>query len=209
MFSPMAKILFFTSASTVFSVPSNGRASRASTFAGFPERIVRRMPATNSRKVALLATKSVSELTSTMAVVRPSALLRMSTTPSAAMRSLFFAATASPFSRRIFIALSKSPSASTSAFLHSIIPMPVFLRSSITSFAAIFAIMVNPFVLKFGGESCPYASLTFSASAAETASLFSEESVICSPCLPSMTASAITEESSLMARMASSLPGMT
>lgn len=50
------------------------------------------------------------------------------------------------FHRLIEIALG-----STSAFLHSIIPMPVFLRSSITSFAAIFAMMlVNPFVLKWG-----------------------------------------------------------
>jgi nicotinamidase-related amidase len=40
------------------------------------------------------------------------------------------AAFARPFSRRICVACSKSPSASVSAFLASIIPAPVALRSS-------------------------------------------------------------------------------
>jgi hypothetical protein len=58
------------------------------------------------------------------------------------------AATESPFSRRYLIASSKLPSVSTSAFLHSIMPQPVFLRSSITSFAGILtAILISPYKL--------------------------------------------------------------
>ena len=98
------------------------------------------VPRTNSRKDSFLATKSVSVLTSIIAAVLPSSLFNISTIPSAAMREDFFAATESPFSRRIFIALSKSPSASIRAFLQSIIPHPVFARSSDTILAFIVAI---------------------------------------------------------------------
>src|SRR5438309_2207389 len=57
--------------------------------------------------------------------------------PSAAMRVAFFWAEARPFFRRTTIACSMSPLASVSAFLQSIIPAPVFSRSSFTLVALI------------------------------------------------------------------------
>src|SRR3954463_16815238 len=60
-------------------------------------------------------------------------------TPSDAVRPPRFAACAWPFTRRISIAFSTSPSASTSAFLQSIIPAPVRSRSSFTSLAEMVA----------------------------------------------------------------------
>src|SRR5436305_12803809 len=60
-------------------------------------------------------------------------------TPSDAVRAPRFAACAWPFTRRISIALSTSPLASTSAPLQSIIPAPVRSRSSFTSLAEMVA----------------------------------------------------------------------
>src|SRR5215467_2597451 len=57
--------------------------------------------------------------------------------PSAAIRVAFFWAEANPFFRRMTIACSMSALDSTSAFLQSIIPAPVFSRSSFTCFALI------------------------------------------------------------------------
>src|SRR5207244_12144466 len=62
---------------------------------------------------------------------------RATTRPSDAARSAFRAAAASPLLRRIFLASSKSPEASTSARLQSIIPTPVSARKSATSFELI------------------------------------------------------------------------
>ncbi len=53
------------------------------------------------------------------------------------IRSAFFAAVASPFSRRYRLLFAISPSVSTSAFLHSIIPAPERVRSSFTKLAVI------------------------------------------------------------------------
>src|SRR5713101_2427658 len=58
-------------------------------------------------------------------------------TPSEAWRLRRLSIPASPFLRRIPWAFSKSPSASWSAFLHSIIPAPVISRSRFTVAAAI------------------------------------------------------------------------
>src|SRR5215472_3709065 len=52
--------------------------------------------------------------------------------PSAATLAAFFCAEARPFFLRTTTASSMSPFASTSAFLQSIIPAPVFSRSSFT-----------------------------------------------------------------------------
>src|SRR3954452_21621446 len=60
-------------------------------------------------------------------------------TPSDAVRAPRFAACAWPFTRRISIALSTSPFASTRAPLQSIIPAPVRSRSSFTSLAEMVA----------------------------------------------------------------------
>ena len=53
---------------------------------------------TNSRNVSFLATKSVSELTSTIAASFASSDTATATSPSAAIRPAFFAAFARPFS---------------------------------------------------------------------------------------------------------------
>src|ERR1051325_6666833 len=63
------------------------------------------------------------------------------TTPSAATRPSFFLADVRPRSRKISLARSSLPSASISAFLHSIIPAPVFSRSALTA-AAVTSAMI-------------------------------------------------------------------
>ena len=81
-------------------------------------------------KLSSLATKSVSELTSTSTALPPSWALTMR--PSAATRLAFLSALARPDLRSASAAASMSPPASVSAFLHSIMPAPVRSRSSLT-----------------------------------------------------------------------------
>src|SRR5262245_15793426 len=57
--------------------------------------------------------------------------------PSAAIRPSRFFALARPCLRKLSVACSMLPSASTSAFLHSIIPAPVFSRRALTISAVI------------------------------------------------------------------------
>ena len=64
------------------------------------------------------------------------------TRPSAATRPAFLAALARPFLRSQSTAASTSPSVSLSAALQSIMPAPVFSRSSFTIAAVIFAMAV-------------------------------------------------------------------
>jgi hypothetical protein len=59
---------------------------------------------------------------------------------SAVTRPAFLPAWAIPFLRRISIAATSSPRASTNAFLQSIIPAPVFSRSDLTPLAVTSAI---------------------------------------------------------------------
>src|SRR3972149_1192048 len=58
-------------------------------------------------------------------------------TPSLAVRPALEAARACPCSRRVWTAFSISPPEVSSAFLHSIIPAPVFSRNSFTKLAEI------------------------------------------------------------------------
>src|SRR5690606_27264417 len=95
-----------------------------------------------SRKFSSRATKSVSLLTSTMMPLLPSSAILVSTVPSAAIRPAFLAAFMPLALRRSSIALSMSPSASTRAFLQSIMPRPVRSRSSLTIPAVILAILL-------------------------------------------------------------------
>src|SRR6266851_946285 len=90
-------------------------------------------------KASLRATKSVSELTSTTAPAWPP--VATPTSPSAATRPAFLAAAARPFLRSQSTAPSISPDVSPSARLQSIMPAPVFSRSSLTSDAVISAII--------------------------------------------------------------------
>src|SRR5258705_7087273 len=78
-------------------------------------------------KSGLLATKSVSQLSSS------SALPECATSPLAAVRPARLPTSLAPLMRRNSTALSKSPSASSRAFLQSIIPEPVSSRSRLTS----------------------------------------------------------------------------
>src|SRR6201999_3096447 len=85
---------------------------------------------------SLLATKSVSQFTSTSAAVLPERSI--ATVPSAATRAAFLSAFARPLLRMSSAAASRSPLVSTSAFLHSIMPAPVRSRSCFTASAVMF-----------------------------------------------------------------------
>src|SRR5215468_4570212 len=91
---------------------------------------------------SLRATKSVSELTSTMTPLV--ALVRAAIRPSAATRPAFFAAFDSPFFRSQSWAACMSPAVSVRAALQSIIPAPVDSRRSLTIAAVIVAIFASP-----------------------------------------------------------------
>src|ERR1700730_2412721 len=93
---------------------------------------------TRSWNCALRATKSVSDLTSTIAPLLPSAITPIS--PSAAMRPALLAALERPFLRSQSTASSMWPSVSVSAALQSIMPAPVLSRSSFTRLAVIVVI---------------------------------------------------------------------
>ena len=88
-------------------------------------------------KWSLRATKSVSELTSTIAPFFGAT--NMPTRPSAATRPAFLAALDRPFLRSQSTAASMSPLVSVSAALQSIMPAPVFSRRSFTIEAVIVA----------------------------------------------------------------------
>ena len=101
------------------------------------------MPVTVRTKLwnwSFLATKSVSELTSTTAPLVP--LVVTPTSPSAAVRPAFFAALARPLVRSQSTAVSMSPLFSASAFLQSIMPAPVRSRRSLTMLAVMSAMGV-------------------------------------------------------------------
>ena len=97
---------------------------------------------------SFLATKSVSQLSSISA---PST---DATRPLPAVRSARLPRPLAPLMRSSSTALSKSPSASSSAFLQSIIPAPVASRSRLTSAAVKFAmVIVLPFEAGTRGRS--------------------------------------------------------
>ena len=93
------------------------------------------MVRTMSWNCSLRATKSVSELTSTIA---PDLAFEVTPIrPSAAMRPALLAAFDRPFLRSQSTACSISPWFSVSAVLQSIMPAPVLSRSSFTRLADI------------------------------------------------------------------------
>src|SRR6202030_1604489 len=145
MFSPS----FWTSAcradSTV--VPPSAIAVSALTSAGFAWATSCASFRAKSIKSPLRATKSVSQLSSTIAADLRSAPMVAPMIPSVAMRSAALDAFAPLLMRSSSSALPKSPSVSVSAFLHSIIPSPVRPRSSITMLAVTSAITCSLHVL--------------------------------------------------------------
>ena len=67
----------------------------------------------------------------------PDSSTRVAISPSPVARPALLAAAASPFLRRTFSASARSPFVSARALLHSIMPTPVFSRSSFTKLAEI------------------------------------------------------------------------
>ena len=135
MFSPMRAIASVTVSSTVF--PSRSAALSASRSAT-PSAALAMLP-TIAWKSSFLATKSVSEFSSTATPLPPSTATP--TRPSAAVRPDFLAAFARPLVRSQSTAASMSPSFSVSAFFASIMPAPVASRSSFT-IAAVIAMLL-------------------------------------------------------------------
>ena len=128
MFSPIVAIAPFSVSSTV--APSFSFAALIAARLPSVASAASAMRATRLWKSAFRATKSVSELTSTMTAL-PGAVATP-TRPSAATRPAFLAALARPLARSQSTAASMSPPVSVSAFLQSIMPTPVFSRSSFT-----------------------------------------------------------------------------
>src|SRR5690606_14747157 len=134
MFSPTLATSSVRAAST--DRPSGNVAdASAATSSTSPSRTSAATACANAAKFSSLATKSVSELTSTIAARLPS--VAITTRPSAATRPDFFSALAWPAFRRYSTAASMSPPVSASAFLQSIMPAPVRSRSSFTCDALI------------------------------------------------------------------------
>src|SRR5690606_7045521 len=153
MFSPMRPTRAVRTCSTV--PPSIGNCASASTSAGACVATRSASVRANATKSSLRATKSVSLLTSTSAPSFASSAIHTATMPSAATRAAALLALLPSFTRRISSARARSPPASASAFLHSIIGASVFSRSSLTMLAVIAVIgslprfVVASFVLAF------------------------------------------------------------
>ena len=142
MFSPSLPASCVSVSPTV--EPSNGSAATSPSPCDATNLV---SSASSDVKSLPLATKSVLQLSSTMAATLPSTTT--STAPSVASRSLSLPALARPLARRRSRARSTSPSDSSSAFLQSIIPAPVALRSAEMSLAEYSAIRVA--LLDLGG----------------------------------------------------------
>jgi hypothetical protein len=128
MCSPIVATASVTAFSTV--LPSGSFAF--STFSSLPSVLSAAVATLRTRawNCSLRETKSVSELSSTMAARLPPSATAIR--PSAATRPAFFAALARPLVLSQSIAASMSPFVSVSAVLQSIMPAPVFSRSSFT-----------------------------------------------------------------------------
>ena len=93
----------------------------------------------NLIKSSFLATKSVSQLTSTRAPLFLSTAISTPIVPSAVIRLAAVLAFAPLFIRNKSSAVFRSPPVSINAFLHSIMPSPVRSRNSFTMLAVISA----------------------------------------------------------------------
>ena len=155
MFSPILPIRPVRTSSTVGPKPSwlSGSADSAATSAGLFSATSRRSDLASARKESFLVTKSVSQLTSTIAPVVPST--DAATTPSAATREAALPALLPSLTRRISSARSMSPSASVSAFLHSIIGCIGLGAQAPTMLAVIAAIVLYSLVGPLPGGSRP------------------------------------------------------
>src|SRR5712692_8830382 len=155
MFSLIRPKSALSASSTV--APPKGSAFSAARSTGLRFATSCAREAANFWKSSVLATKSVSQLTSTIAPAFASGATYTATTPSAAVRAAARDALLPSLMRRSSSALAELPSASTSAFLHSIIGASVLSRRSLTMLAVISAITGNPAALEIQkkGASAP------------------------------------------------------
>ena len=137
IFSPMVTISALAASPTLLA-PGQAAAFSVSMSAAPELSATSATVSVNFRKLASLATKSVSQLISTSTALPAPWATTMR--PSAATRPAFLSALARPDLRSHSIATSMLPSFSTSAFLHSIMPAPERSRSSFTSGAEILLI---------------------------------------------------------------------
>src|SRR5450759_839131 len=121
-------------------VPPSAIAVNAATSAGLASTTSCASLRAKSTKSVLRATKSVSQLSSTIAADLPSAAMVAPISPSVATRSAALDALAPLLMRSSSSALPRSPLVSVNALLHSIMPSPVRPRSSITMLAVTSAI---------------------------------------------------------------------
>ncbi len=128
MFSPMVAMAVLISSSTA--LPDGIFAAWIAASEPSVASAVLAMAAVSAWKSGLRATKSVSELSSIMTARVPS--VATATRPSAATRPAFLAALARPLVRSQSMAASISPPVSVNADLQSIMPAPVWSRSSFT-----------------------------------------------------------------------------
>ncbi len=138
MFSPIFCTSFWRRASTVS--PSSFMPESTAMSGGSCLPTNSASPFAKSTKSGFFATKSVSVFTSTIAPTLLSGEIQVATAPSAATREAALEALAPPLMRSSSSAFCMSPPASSSAFLHSIMPSPVRSRSSLTIPAVISAI---------------------------------------------------------------------
>src|SRR5690606_21759393 len=158
MFSPILPIRPLRTSSTVGPKPScdRGSAPMAATSAGLFLAISSATDLAKARKESFFDTKSVSQLISTRAPVAPSTAA--DTTPSAVTRDAALPALLPSLTRSSSSALSKSPSASVRAFLHSIMGASVLARSSATMLAVMAGICFlrkSEICCEKGAESAP------------------------------------------------------
>ena len=204
MFSPIVATRCVSSSATVRPEPGNGAALIASRSSPTWSAILA-TASTKAWNVSLRATKSVSAFTSTIAARLGADATP--TSPSAATRPDFFAAAAKPFLRSQSTAASMSPSVSVSAFLQSIMPAPVFSRRSFTR-AAVISAMVRLLASGVRGVSAGTSTSGIaSGGRSSTAPISCPEAAI-SALMPSSTAPATRSQYIVMARIASSLPGI-
>ena len=125
---------FASSRSCCTDFPSDCTFINASTSLGFSLKIKLATLSPNLMKSSVLATKSVSQLTSTNA---PSVLLLTNpeTIPADAFRPSRLPTSLAPLTLKSSMAALKSPLVSSKAFLQSIMPEPVFSRNFFTSSA--------------------------------------------------------------------------
>ena len=140
-FSPITPVCSISFSATV--IPPKSAARKDSLSLQFKAMSANSPP--SATKDSFFPTKSVSQARTMATPAVLSSLTLVTATPSVDALSALFAAIFCPFLRKISTALSKSPCASTNAFLQSIIPAPVASLNFFTSAALIFTVSMFDF----------------------------------------------------------------